>query len=84
MTTLSDVDIGAEIQGRGLIRGADPVRFAGACYELRMGNVYYDLTEGGKRFALTPGQMVLIKPGHRVVLITAEELEVPPIFWCGS
>ena len=78
MTTLSDVDISAEIQARGLIRGADPGRLAGACYELRMGNVYYDLTEGGKRFALTPGQIVLIKPGHRVVLITAEELEVPP------
>ena len=60
------------------IRGADPGRLAGACYELRMGNVYYDLTEGGKRFALAPGQIVLIKPGHRVVLITAEELEVPP------
>jgi dCTP deaminase len=78
MTTLSDVDISAKIQTQGLIRNADPNRLAGACYELRMGNVYYDLTEGGKRFALTPDQMVLIKPGHRVVLITAEELEVPP------
>jgi dCTP deaminase len=77
MTTLSDVDIGKEIQAQRLIHNADPSRLAGACYELRMGNVYYDLTESGKRFALTPGQMVLIKPGHRVVLITAEELEVP-------
>jgi dCTP deaminase len=77
MTTLSDVDIGTEIQAKRLIHDADPSRLAGACYELRMGNVYYDLTEGGKRFALKPGQMVLIKPGHRVVLITAEELEVP-------
>nr|WP_315720169.1 MULTISPECIES: hypothetical protein [unclassified Bradyrhizobium] len=42
-----------------------------------MGTVYYDLTEGGKRFTLAPSEMVLIKPGHRVVLITAEELEVP-------
>src|SRR6185437_15268035 len=78
MTTLSDVDIGREIQAGRLIRNAAPNRLAGACYELRMGNVYYDLTEGGKRFALTPGQMVLIKPGHRVVLITEEELAVPP------
>jgi dCTP deaminase len=42
-----------------------------------MGNAYYDLTEGGKRFALMPGEMVLIKPGHRVVLITAEEFNLP-------
>lgn len=77
MTTLSDVDIGKEIRAQRLIHNADPSRLAGACYELRMGNVYYDLTEGGKRFALVPGEMVLIKPGHRVVLISAEELDVP-------
>jgi len=77
MTVLSDGDIAAEIQAQRLIRNSDPSRLVGACYELRMGNVYYDLTERGKRFALTSGQMALIKPGHRVVLITAEELEVP-------
>ncbi|RUW75201.1 MULTISPECIES: hypothetical protein [unclassified Mesorhizobium] len=77
MTTLSDVDIGKEIQAQRLLRDADPRRLEGACYELRMGSVYYDLTEGGKRIALTPGQMVLIKPGHRVVLITAEDFNVP-------
>ena len=78
MTTLSDVDIENEINAQRLIRGADISRLAGACYELRLGNVYYDLTEGGKRFQLGPGQTVLVKPGHRVVLITLEELEVPP------
>lgn len=77
MTTLSDVDVLHEVRAGRLIKNADPARMAGACYELRMGDVYYDLTENGKRFALVPGQMVLIKPGHRVVLITAEELEVP-------
>ena len=78
MTTLSDSEIGAEINAQRLIHNADPGRLAGACYELRMGNVYYDLTEAGKRFALAVGETVLIKPGHRVVLITAEELDVPP------
>lgn len=77
MTTLSDVDIGKEIQAERLLRNADLRGLAGACYELRMGSVYYDLTEGGKRIALTPDQMVLIKPGHRVVLITAEDFDVP-------
>jgi len=77
MTTLSDNEIGAEINAQRLIHNADPARLAGACYELRMGGVYYDLTEGGKRFELVAGQNVLIKPGHRVVLITAEELDIP-------
>jgi dCTP deaminase len=78
MTTLSDREIAAEIRAQRLVRNADLGRLAGACYELRMGNIYYDLTEDGKRFALRPGQVVLIKPGHRVVLITSEELDVPP------
>ena len=78
MTTLSDNEIGAEIDAKRLIHHADRARLTGACYELRMGSVYYDLTEGGKRFALAAGEMVLIKPGHRVVLITSEELDVPP------
>lgn len=77
MTTLSDTDIKAEIDAGRLIRNADPDRLAGACYELRLGNVYYDLTEGGARFQLAPGEHALIKPGHRVVLITAEELDTP-------
>ena len=78
MTTLSDIEIGAEIQAQRLIRNADLSQLAGACYELRMGSVYYDLTESGKRIALGREEAALIKPGHRVVLITAEELDVPP------
>ncbi|KQQ70940.1 hypothetical protein ASF70_19035 [Rhizobium sp. Leaf321] len=76
--TLNDRDIDAAIRDRGLITNSNPRGLAGACYELRMGSVYYDLTEGGKRFALSEGEHALIKPGHRVVLITAEELNVPP------
>lgn len=78
MTTLNDTQILVELGAKRLIRNPDPNRVAGACYELRMGNVYYDLTEGGKRIPLLPGQMALIKPGHRVVLITFEDLQVPP------
>jgi dCTP deaminase len=75
--TLSDNEIESEIGAQKLVRNADLNMLEGACYQLRMGNVYYDLTEHGKRFALKQGEMVLIKPGHRVVLITAEELSVP-------
>lgn len=77
VTTLSDKEIAVEIEAQKLIRNADPAMIEGACYQLRMGTVYYDLSEGGKRIALAQGQAVLIKPGHRVALITAEELAVP-------
>jgi len=77
MTTLSDSEIAAEINANRLIRNGDTARLAGACYELRMGNVYYDLSEGGRRISLSSGQAALIKPGHRVVLITKEELDIP-------
>jgi dCTP deaminase len=78
MTTLSDIEIKAEIGAQRLVLDADLSRLAGACYELRLSNIYYDLTEGGQRFELREGEMVLIKPGHRVVLITREALKVPP------
>lgn len=77
MTTLNDAEIRREVDAQRLILNAETSGLAGACYELRMGNVYYDLTEGGVRFALQAGEAVLVKPGHRVVLITAEEFDVP-------
>lgn len=77
MTTLSDTDIATEMAAGGLIRNGERTRLTGACYELRLGNVYYDLTEGDHPIQLQPGEKVLIKPGHRVVLITHEELIVP-------
>ncbi len=77
MTTLSDAEITAEMAFGRLIINGDAGHAAGACYELRLGNVYYDLTESDHPIQVTPGQDILIKPGHRVVLITQEELEVP-------
>ncbi|ARS66138.1 hypothetical protein CN204_17975 [Sinorhizobium meliloti] len=75
--TLNDSYIEIEIAAGRLVKNATTTGVAGACYELRMGSVYYDLTEGGTRFALKQGEAALIKPGHRVVLITAEELAIP-------
>ncbi len=42
-----------------------------------MGNIYYDLTEADRRIDASASGTILIKPGHRVVLITLEELVVP-------
>lgn len=77
MSTLSNIEIETEIESGRLLIGADVTMVEGSSYQLRLGNVYYDLSEGGKRFELPEGQKILIKPGHRVVLITAEELSVP-------
>jgi dCTP deaminase len=77
MTTLTDADIRAEMGLGRLIKNGDASQLTGACYELRLGNVYYDLTESDQPIQVTSGQDILIKPGHRVVLITHEELEVP-------
>ncbi len=48
-----------------------------ACYELRAGNVYYDLTEGRTRYELKDNQRILIKPRHMTVIITQEFLDIP-------
>ncbi len=72
--TLADHEIADAIARNELVLDADPEGCKGACYELRMGNVYYDLTEDEKRWSVSPGGDVLIKPGHRVVLITHERL----------
>lgn len=74
---LTDGEIAAEMAYGRLVRNADPAQLGPACYELRMGSVYYDLTEAAKRFDVGANGKVLVKPGHHVVLITQEELLVP-------
>lgn len=75
---LTDGEIAAEMLSDRLIREGDPAQLGPACYELRMGRIYYDLTEGARRFEVAEGEKILIKPGHHVVLITQEDLLVPP------
>jgi dCTP deaminase len=77
MSTLSDNDIRQEMAAGTLIKNGDPSQLIGASYELRLGNIYYDLTEGDEPITVAPGSTILIKPGHRVVLITHEELAIP-------
>src|SRR5271169_3914284 len=78
MTTLPDTEIEAAMACGELIRGGIVARVGPACYELRMGTIYYDLTERDRRIDATEQGFVLIKPSHRVVLITSEEVSVPP------
>lgn len=77
MTTLSDLEIKAEMaKGQLVIDGLEG-NIGSACYELRMGSIYYDLTENDRRIDATQHRTILIKPGHRVVLISLEKLAVP-------
>lgn len=77
MTTLKDSDIEIEIMQGRLLKNADMTRLAGATYELRLGYVYYDLTESDQPIPVAAGENILIKPGHRVVLITHEDIDLP-------
>jgi dCTP deaminase len=77
MTTLSDSAIRNLMSTGGLISNGQITQVGPACYELRLGDVYYDLTESDKPIDATKHGNVLIKPGHRVVLITQEELNIP-------
>jgi len=77
MTTLSDHDLIALVGQGLLIKNAEVGRCVGASYELRLSDVYYDLTESDRPIQVGAGESVLIKPGHHVVLITQEDLDVP-------
>ena len=76
--TLTDHDIADAIDLGKLVLNGEKANLGPACYELRMGHVYYDLTEADRRIEVSDAGKILIKPGHRVVLITLEKLAVPP------
>lgn len=76
MSVLSNDNIIGMIRN-GLINNSDQSCIGASTYEVRMGNEYFDLTEDNKREVLVPGQKVIIKPGHRVVLITKENFSIP-------
>ena len=64
--------------GQLIVSDFEPKQIKQACYELRSGNVYYDLTDGRKRYTVANDGDILIKPRHMVVIITLEELRLPP------
>lgn len=76
--TLNDVQIKELCDQSKLITDHfEPKQIHQACYELRAGTVYYDLTEGRKRITIPTGGDILIKPRHMVVIITRETLKLP-------
>ncbi|MHB8057446.1 MAG: dCTP deaminase domain-containing protein [Desulfuromonadaceae bacterium] len=77
MANLSDVEIKGMMKAGELIIDGEITCVGPSCYEIRMGDVYYDLTEGGERVDASIYGNILIKPGHLVVLITKEKVDIP-------
>jgi len=48
-----------------------------ACYELRCGDIYYDLSDKNKRIQLQPSEHILLKPHQMIAVITLESLNLP-------
>jgi len=77
--TLSDTDIQSMCsQGILIEENFDPKRIKQACYELRCGDVYYDLSPASKRYVVAEGDNILLKPKQTLVVITLESLRLPP------
>lgn len=48
-----------------------------ACYELRVGNAYYDLSSGGDKYSIDEDKAIVLKPHQRIVIVTKEKLIIP-------
>lgn len=77
MTVLSNVEIEKYLAKGKLIKNSNRNQVGAACYELTASTTYFDLTENNLRIDLKPGESIIIKPWHRVVIMTKEELEIP-------
>ncbi len=77
--TLTDEDIKhLSSSGELILRNFDPECVKQACYELRAGAVYYDLSQKPeKRIDVPSGEYILLKPRQMVVIITMEEVRLP-------
>ncbi|MFP6800039.1 MAG: hypothetical protein VCA39_13125 [Pseudomonas sp.] len=77
MTVLSNLEIEKLIAQGKLIKNSSAKQVGAACYELRAGKTYFDLTENNSRTDLSQREFIIIKPWHRVVILTQESLEIP-------
>ncbi|WP_419697126.1 dCTP deaminase domain-containing protein [Mesorhizobium muleiense] len=81
--TLTDEDIaGYAERGELIVSDFEKSNIKQACYELRAGRVYYDLSQGDVPIKLEDCQYILVKPKQSVVIIVMEELDVPDDILC--
>lgn len=76
--TLNDTEIlNLAKNGHLIIEDFQEQNVKQACYELRAGNFYYDLSSKGKKRTIESGDVILLKPHQRIVVITKEKLHLP-------
>ncbi len=76
--TLNDLEIEQFVkEGKLISEDFDKKNIKQACYELRAGNCYYDLNSGEERHSVADGEIILIKPHQRIVILTKEKLQIP-------
>ena len=76
--TLNDAEIkklGQE--GKLIIEDFSEKNVKQACYELRAGDTYFNLTEGATRHTVEDGEIILFKPHQTIVIITKEKFHLP-------
>lgn len=76
--TLNDTEITNAVNNNELIIedfSQDNVKQA--CYELRAGNIYFDLSTGGTRHEISNNDIILFKPHQTIVVITKEKFSLP-------
>jgi dCTP deaminase len=82
--TLSDSHIQqAADQGWLISEKFDSKGLKQACYELRAGNIYYELDRADRdknpiRYELGSNEYVLLKPKQFITVITQESIKLPP------
>jgi dCTP deaminase len=76
--TLADADIISYCsKGKLIAKEFEKDNIKQACYELRAGNIYYDLSENCQKNEIQSGNYILLKPKQMIVLITLELLDIP-------
>ena len=76
--TLNDIDI-FDCCKNGLLieKNFDKEFIKQACYELRAGYTYYDISDDAKRYEINEGEYILLKPKQIISIITQESLSLP-------
>lgn len=76
--TLNDSEIINLLErGKLIIENGNRSNVKQACYELRAGNIYFDLSLGGEKHEVREGDVILFKPHQTIVIISMEKFELP-------
>ena len=74
---LNDEEIGVLAADNNLIEDFKKENIKQACYEMRAGNTFFDLTHGGKRYNVDDGNAIVFRPHQTMVIMSKEKLNIP-------